>query len=108
MLLLEDKSVISRMNKLSSEEQRNLVLDYVKEAGCNIYFEMKKKNQKDKRNFHILTESGIILRRAEFISHWSKKRWIIWFLTASGKARIQKDFGSIIYEFNKLIGELNE
>jgi len=102
MLLLEDKSVISDMNNLSEEEQRQLVLSHAKEEGIEIIYQMIK-NRKDKRNFHILTENGVLLQRMEFMSYFEHKKYIIWSTIGTNLKRIQGDFGTVIYEFNKAI-----
>lgn len=102
MYLLEDKSHISRMNELSLEEQRKLILKYAKDNNTNIFFEVKKKKQVDTRNFHILTETGIILQRQEFTTYWERRHHILWSIwSAKSGKRIYADFGTVVDVFNK-------
>jgi hypothetical protein len=102
MLLLEDKSVISEMNKLSEEQQKALVISYAKQEDLEIYFGTIKKKQKDSKNFHILLDNGVVLQREEFVSYWEPKRWVLWSIMGKDfQKRIHGDFGSVIYAFNK-------
>lgn len=103
MKLLEDKSVISEMNALSEEDQRKLVLSHAKMEDCEIYYGMIKKKQKDSKNFHILTDRGVLLQRQEFSEFMKTKNKIVWSVVGKNTKRIYGDFGTVIDTFNKMI-----
>jgi len=103
MLMIEDKSSISELNKLSEEKQRTMILKFAAKEGCEVYFGMIKKNQKDGRNFHILTSCGVLLQREEFIEWMTAKKQVLWSIVDKTGKRIRGDFGTVIYEFNKAI-----
>jgi hypothetical protein len=102
MLYLEDKTHITGMNKLSWEEQRKLVLSQVKTDECKVYFEVIKKKQTDRKNFHILTRKGTSLLRQEFLSYWEGKQYVLWSVSKKNSERQYGDFGTIIDKFNKM------
>jgi hypothetical protein len=103
MLLLEDKSHITKLNELSPEQQRKLVISVTKEGGCKVYFEVIKKKMTDRKNFHILTDKENSLLRQEFQSYWEPKVHILWSVRAKNwNKRLYADFGTVIDTFNKL------
>jgi hypothetical protein len=91
------------MNKLSEDNKRTMILKFAENEGCEIHFGMLKKNQKDGKNFHILTPCGVLLQREEAFVFMKAEKQIIWSVVDKSGNRIKGDFGTVIHEFNKAI-----
>lgn len=94
-----EKDIVARLNEIPAEDQRKIVLDKAKEHGWHIYYAIIKKKQKDAKNFHILTDNGIMLQRMEF-KNYLNDTVIEWSMVKKDtNERITGDYGTVISNF---------
>lgn len=103
MELLVDKTAISRLNELSTEDQRKLIMQYASKNGVEIFFGNLKKKQLDRKNFHILAENGTLLQRQEVETRLDAKVRIIWSVRVKNSQKIEGNFGQMVDAFNNSI-----
>lgn len=99
---------IKKLNEISEKEQRKIVITNAKKYGWHIYYAIIKKKQKDAKNFHILTNNGIILQRSEWKDYLQNNR-VEWSMVKKDtNERIKGDYGTVISEFVKEYGKTHE
>lgn len=103
-----DQKTILELNQVSEEDQRKIVLSRAREHGWHIYYAIIKKKQKDRKNFHILTDNNIMLQRIEYLNYIGK-RIVEWSMVKKDtNERINGNYGTIICEFVKEYGKTHE
>ena len=103
-----DQEMILRLNSISEKEKRKIVLDQAKVHNWVIYFGSLKKKQKDGKNFHILTDNGILLQRTEYKDYQGRTK-IEWSMVKKDtNERITGDYGTVISHFTEEYNKTHE
>ena len=102
-----DEKFVADMNGLSSEEQRQLLLQKAQEFLWGFYENKVDKKDRNKRNFHIIVNNeDLRIQREERRDFLRRKiiKWTLWNKTH----RIEGTYGELIYQLIKLINKGNE
>ena len=94
-----DQKIVKGLNEIPEKEQVDIVLSRAKEHGWHIYYAILKKAQKDRKNFHLLTDNGIMLQRIEY-QNCLKKNIVEWSMVQKDtNKRVNGDYGTVISLF---------
>jgi hypothetical protein len=103
-----DQKMIMELNQIPEKEQRSIVLSRAKVHGWYVYFAIIKKKQKDGKNFHILTDNGLLLQRMENKDYMNRSivEWSM--VKKDTNERITGDYGTVICEFVAEYGKTHQ